>query len=416
MIITPYNSLERCRAFLKARAPYLIGLVSIACGDTNAAVEPEALTYAISGSGAVETSEYPEVGQLVGEGETIGSCTGTLIDESWVIAADHCKDKVAILLGPDAEHAVSYPLDGLRFRQPTGGKNEVTLLHLTTPAVGAPIGTLYPDPLTLGHEECTAVGYGPSTTADDGTGAGTKRKASLTIDSVEKDEITFDVHDARLEGGDSGGPLMCNGMVAAVTRTRASYSPIDVAWVRRAIADPSSQPEVPDETNNKPTVTPEIKIEGYEGDLCPEGALSGYMGSFHGFDPAAPVESDVTQTCRIALTVTIPAGKQLDASIICSSFTGLDRTTATVAYSVPGYSTEPLPHEVRAARETADTTCDALPLTASACSGEPVDVPVTIEIAADVQAGNAVTITALDATFDENSGRGTWSDCDNTAD
>lgn len=225
--------------------------------------------YAIAG-GQPE-SGYPSVGLVGDESITIGDCTGTLIDPYWIVTASHCHELQGFVLGAGlGSFEQSIQLDVKQtYLQPS---SEVTLIHLATP-----IEDIEPSQLGNGEQleigqTCTAVGYGldgyePSTGMNR-----FKRSAEETVVESGKSLVTLAEKTGIARGGDSGGPLFCDGELVAVAIFAAdsldgpspyratTYNMIDPEWVTQTIANaggaqtasPSGTPDLPSGTETAP--------------------------------------------------------------------------------------------------------------------------------------------------------------------
>lgn len=219
----------------------------VACGQIadKAASSEEKVTNGLSAS-----AEYPSVVMLqfaVDQGSAI--CTGTFVNDSQVVTAAHCVYDV--LQSGRGASSMSFVKKGSNGRSqrvvathleyhPEYTVNPGTLSNhdiaiVTFPRNSAPGTTpLYTAEPTVG-QKFTIVGFGLNDYAYDangqqtGQGSGVKRKGENSIASIDNGMIRFygvptarDAstplgQDSASGSGDSGGPLLINGALAATT-------------------------------------------------------------------------------------------------------------------------------------------------------------------------------------------------------
>lgn len=360
------------------------------------------------------TSEHPAVGLLGLDGGD-DDCTATLIDPSWIVTARHCQDFRAFSVGTDARNFIVHPLGRDRWQQ--GPENEVTLIKLAQPIRDVPVIPLTSNTKPPHGKECTSIGFGWHDEAGVRS-RGEKRKATTYVVSADASKVVTEEGSGFVDGGDSGGPLLCDGQLVGVVATRAgtvghmggAYHPIDAAWIREVIANtpPPSPPAPP----QRELFSPEVRMLGFAGSLCPaDGALFSDNGQLFG-ELSVPATSRAPQTCTIRLEVTLPPGRKVDTPTVCTIFqTKLANTstTLTVSYATPGRKPVRAQHVVT--NQTVGGSCDALPWSADACSDptKATKLPITIEVTGRLQPGDALGWSSLDATLAEPTT--TWSTC-----
>lgn len=393
-----------------------IASLASACGD----VEPLEISESAQAiqRGQVETG-YPEVGLVGLEGES-GDCTGTLVDPSWVLTARHCQDTRAISLGTDPTNLVVHRLKPRRYFQPRsdGRLNEVTLIQLEEP-VDAPVHRVKPFSLPAEGQICTAVGFGFHDEADGTKSSGKKRSSTSVVLSADSYQIATEGRSGFVDGGDSGGPLFCDGNLVGVVRSRRGtypdrigglYDVIDAAWIAETIANPPPEEEPKPAAPSAPSFAPEVRLLGYSGSLCPPESLFLDQGYISG-TTSEVARTDTVQRCKIRLSVTAPAGRQLTKPTFCSLLSTTQGESAlSVAYSISGHGSSRFRRSIDANVESG--TCDSLAVTAPTCTtpAKPVELAVTIDLSANVKAGASVNWIGLDASLSEGGGT-VWSSC-----
>jgi secreted trypsin-like serine protease len=224
----------------------LLGLV--ACGQMNDAQETSETKVT---NGLKASGEFPSVILLQfstgGNGSSI--CTGTFVNDAQVVTAAHCvydilkngRTASSMTFTKTLANGRSQRVTAVSLKYHPGytvvpGKlSNHDLAVVTFPRNSAPATTpLYPETPSVG-QKFTIVGFGvndyqyDSAGQQTGSGSGTKRKGENEIYQVEDGMIKFygvptasdptvaQGQAAASGSGDSGGPLLIDGSLAAVT-------------------------------------------------------------------------------------------------------------------------------------------------------------------------------------------------------
>lgn len=253
---------------------------ALGCGDeASQDIDLEGAVGAIQG-GQLETG-YPAVGMLqymTPDGERI--CTGTLISQSWVLSAAHCAGtSIRFRTGTGWANFVDHAVD----QQITHPKLDQALFHLVSPISGTtplklnegavpPVGTI-----------CTIVGFGdngPPATATNGI----KRSATSRITFVSSSEVDITWQTGISDGGDSGGPLLCNGVIVATDKGHddgdfpqhqsSIYKPVDPAWTASNVGPVYTELTLQNGWTNAPFSTRNASAAIVSGAVQLKGAIA----------------------------------------------------------------------------------------------------------------------------------------------
>ncbi len=239
----------------------VVGAVVGCSGSQGTSEDPAATDDAIQGG--TTDSKHPGVGLVWFQGG--GFCSGTLIAPSVVLTAGHCvqdpiegfftgSGKATANLGSEpVTSMVKHPVDKMiahpSYSSGGGCPNstfDIGLIHLTTP-----ITTIKPTSIATAAPangaSCEAVGFGTHTA----NGVDTyerKRHGTEIVQATAATSIQVKFGTAIADHGDSGGPLLCGGVVSGATSCHTDgnypqhqveyYARIDAgaAWIKQTIA------------------------------------------------------------------------------------------------------------------------------------------------------------------------------------
>ena len=167
-----------------------------------------------------ETNGYPNVVALANIRQNHIFCSGTLIQDRWVVTAAHCLEDIDwdfnrgdlyILFGNDIRND-GY-IDAIEWANYIGHpsydaenfRNDIGLVQLSSAKVGVDFAVVNNEGLTIDWYDqlLTFVGFG--ITYDDANDSGTKRETDIPIDNYDVQYVYSEDRLSNVCSGDSGG-------------------------------------------------------------------------------------------------------------------------------------------------------------------------------------------------------------------
>jgi hypothetical protein len=232
------------------RAKYAVALLGalVACSssDGNDSTQDRDI------QGGTADAGHPGVGLIWFQGG--GFCTGTLISPSVVLTAGHCvQDPIdGFYTGTGAPSPLvaippgmtKHPVDRM-IAHPSYAAGacpnatfDIGLVHLAQPVTDIPTTDYARNGLPAVGTACTAVGFGTHT--ESGLAQyGQKRTGTETVQGNVPTAIQVSLGTALADHGDSGGPLLCGGVIAGTTSCHSdgdwpAHQVESYAWVAAA--------------------------------------------------------------------------------------------------------------------------------------------------------------------------------------
>jgi hypothetical protein len=205
-------------------------IFTVACGapaDDSTSSADEAI------QGGATDSGDPAVGLVWFQGG--GFCTGTLISPTVVLTAGHCvqdpidgfytgSGKATANIGTNpvagmTKHAVSGMAAHPTYKAGNCPNNtlDIGLIHLAAPITNiTPVKFTSGGALPAAGSSCEAIGYGTHTSGSTDTYE-KKRSGTEVFESSTSMAVEVKMGSALADHGDSGGPLICGGVIIGTT-------------------------------------------------------------------------------------------------------------------------------------------------------------------------------------------------------
>jgi hypothetical protein len=379
-------------------ALFVLGLarLTIGCGEADTTEETRSDDASYIQDGKRELGRFA-VGQVgIKPTDEGGICTGTLIHKNWVVTTAHCKVRDAFLTGSGPGQLKQHKLG----RSKTG-PNGLTMLELVEPITYIEPVDYHAKPPTP-NQKCQSVGFGFHNNPDGSQTLGTKYSATTIVADIDTSAIMVRPGTGSPAGGDSGGPLLCDGKITGFAEGGGAqfsgggiYHRIDPDWIDRTIANPDA-PKPREEDSDPPApaiqLLNEAKLLGSSGALCPEGTVEvGSEGNiFISPQTAGPLTKDTTQRCKIELSISVPAGlkpEQLAFAARAQTQNAVLPTPASFTVSTPGAKSGRAEVQVGPLGRFLEASVGGSQL---ACSSQATELRVGLELVARVPRGEVL--------------------------
>ena len=210
-------------------------MLAVSCRSNEPALEEGAII-----GGRIDRS-HGAVGQvgMLADGGVYFHCTGTLIGPRTVLTAAHClfaggrrlfAPNLAFEVGGVIHEVARSSIAGF---DPTRDEawEDAALLRLRERSEVPPIPVSIDPPLEGVEAHVIGFGVTRASSPEEGSGAGRRRRARITLDAVREREIFYVSSDAGACYGDSGGPILQNDAVVGITSrgTALDCRGIDIA-------------------------------------------------------------------------------------------------------------------------------------------------------------------------------------------